>query len=1151
MKKNKKIAPSLYSKIRNYKKQSGGYDTYLGQRRRGRNDGRGGFLSKDWVGRTLTGDQSFDHKTEYIDTPFGDIYKDSNTGGGDMSGDIAGDLSGEGGGGSAAGMIGSIASSVVDDGSDMFYTGAEVATDLGRLAAGDLTAVVDIVGDTLKRGKARRQDRAKTTIIGDEITAANREATKQELEQIGNTSADMGSTIDTGEGNYAVRVKEGGMKYYQGGDFKYPFSRGGDGAGRIGRNSSKAYTGQSGYLGSTFENVEVTKDEYDALRNPGYNVGLYGGTKLHTKGTWKDNPHNTDNQNETTYMRGTKEFILPREQRLGINPLDQRGAIFADPIRDNIKYRSEEQATRLNDKLVIREQNKRRQFQRKLEDATEIGMQDKFLKRYAKDVRRFKKRGNTESGFRNLLRKIISPIIPKWGLEYANKDAKFESGRGYKQGGMKLEGGSMMSIPGSDAVEFKGRRHSQGGIIDGDSEVEGGETKDGVSSAKHGGMQMPYYFSDYINTDGSKKYGGYSFADAHKKLLKEGGSQAEIDALAAAQDKVAGRKSKVAGYAQKGDFKYLSSEDKFRLMQDMVAPVDMEKRPIESFFPENIENTENLSEENLMPPSFSQDKTYVAPLPPMRSQTDLLRDFMNRDRSKPVTEKQLESVLGPRFEKQKFAKNFKQGGMKHQTGSFKGMSYADRRNFLLDNYGFDVGRNYDFGSKSDYGEQAFIDNYGDTIGNEIVLKPDMELENTDNTNSVDTVTTSGNTTTNTITGNPYAKADKLALAASMLAPMAAYTAKVPQMPAVGDVSAVETPQLKYQKFDRERAINENDFQKMVNFIKTRGGGPADMINLMAVYDKKMEANAGVTDREMKHRVEIDNLQANLDLKSDTINVGNELQLKNLKQNAQKINVMLQSDQQSNRVNALQTVAANLVTANRDRKAYDAGILLANAIDGGSGVLGRALSPEELQEQVDNYLKGEGYLKNSDSKKKEPTVVTDGTHDHDHEELSAVSDSTSFDPNLNVVFRGGKEGDPHFGSLAAVGMFNLQDAIMQEDYADEGFTVTSAMRGIDHSMHREGSKHSEGNAVDFGVRNKDGKAMLKFFFDDWDGDAVTLSEKGKEFLRANNAELIDERTRKGQEHFHLEFNKVDGKERKFYAPGARTKNGNFLIYGMQQ
>ena len=385
----------------------------------------------------------------------------------------------------------------------------------------------------------------------------------------------------------------------------------------------------------------------------------------------------------------------------------------------------------------------------------------------------------------------------------------------------------------------------------------------------------------------------------------------------------------------------------------------------------------------------------------------------------------------------------------------------------------------------------------------------------------------------------------------MLAPMAAYTAKVPQMPAVGDVSAVETPQLKYQKFDRERAINENDFQKMVNFIKTRGGGPADMINLMAVYDKKMEANAGVTDREMKHRVEIDNLQANLDLKSDTINVGNELQLKNLKQNAQKINVMLQSDQQSNRVNALQTVAANLVTANRDRKAYDAGILLANAIDGGSGVLGRALSPEELQEQVDNYLKGEGYLKNSDSKKKEPTVVTDGTHDHDHEELSAVSDSTSFDPNLNVVFRGGKEGDPHFGSLAAVGMFNLQDAIMQEDYADEGFTVTSAMRGIDHSMHREGSKHSEGNAVDFGVRNKDGKAMLKFFFDDWDGDAVTLSEKGKEFLRANNAELIDERTRKGQEHFHLEFNKVDGKERKFYAPGARTKNGNFLIYGMQQ
>ncbi len=999
MKKNKKIAPSLYSKIRKYQP--------------------GGFLSRDWVGRTLTGDKGFDAEMDNIDMPFGyemNIGKGAPEGsigynaqtrnyvvpGEGGAGDAAADgIGGEaGGGGIGASMAGNLASSLVDDGSDMFYSGAEVAADAGRLLSGDLSAGVDIVKSVLGRGKARKEDRLQTTLIGDELTAMNRDETRKELERIGSTTTDMGNTMSTGEGSYGVRVKEGGMKYKQG-DFKL---------GNVGR--SNAYSGGgSGYLGSTFENVNVTEDEYNTLKNPGYNVGLYGGTKLHSKGTFADNPHNPDVQNQTTYMRGTKETVLPREQRLGINPLDQRGAQFADQIPDRIKYRSEAHATYLNDKQMMREQDKRRRFQQGLVDATEAGKEKKYLKNYNRDAKRFEKRGNTESGFRNLMRKIISPIIPKWGTEYANEDAKFEYEKGYKQGGMKLEGGSMMPIPGSDAVQFMGNRHSQGGIIDGDSEVERGETKDGVSSAKHGGMEMPYYFSDYVNVDGSKRYGGHSFADAHKKLLKEGGSQSEIDALAAAQDKAAGRNSKVAGYAQMGNFKNLS-----------------------------------------MP----QDNTLVDSPVLLQSYSDRLSAFVDRDRSKPTTEAMLESVRGPGTEKENFAKNFRQAG--DFTYYDTGASY------------FGPGESPYMYNMSDFNEDGSVINplTGDTvdvIGSYDSDNPELGVNNNINTSNNTTISkgvnTSGNTTTYGDIINPYAKSDKLALAASMIAPIAAYTANTPQMQAVGDVTAVETPKLKYQKFDRERAINENDFQKVVQFVKTSGGGPADMINLMSAYERKMDANAGVTDREVKSRTTIDNMQAELGMKADTINVGNELSVKQLKQDANKFNVQTQADQQANKIGAIETAAANLVTANRDKKAFDATILMANAIDGGSGVLGRALSPEEQQQAIEDYMKSGKVLNsnqvntqsnnnpgNADNAAQVIQTAT-GTNSDTAQEILASNDNMT----LAKAFLGKNETD-HTGLLTEIINNYAGTAKIDNPYKTAwcaGFTASVlGMNGYEHA-----------------------------------------------------------------------------------------------------
>jgi len=121
----------------------------------------------------------------------------------------------------------------------------------------------------------------------------------------------------------------------------------------------------------------------------------------------------------------------------------------------------------------------------------------------------------------------------------------------YQMGGQQLPGGEMQPIPGSDAVQFNGQTHDEGGIMmDGQTEVEDGETMDQVNMAKKGGKR-DYFFSSYLKT------GGRSFANAHKEILANGGDQQEINMLAKMQEKAAGRDPKqVAGLGGVMEYKH-------------------------------------------------------------------------------------------------------------------------------------------------------------------------------------------------------------------------------------------------------------------------------------------------------------------------------------------------------------------------------------------------------------------------------------------------------------------------------------------------------------------------------------------------------------------------------------------------------------------
>ena len=119
----------------------------------------------------------------------------------------------------------------------------------------------------------------------------------------------------------------------------------------------------------------------------------------------------------------------------------------------------------------------------------------------------------------------------------------YDQMRQYQEGGMQLPGvelpgGVVEPIPGSDAVEFSGADHDEGGIMmDPQTEVEDGETMDQVTMAKKGGKR-DYFFSSHL------KKGGRSYADMHKDILANGGSQEEINMLAKMQEVAAGRNPK-------------------------------------------------------------------------------------------------------------------------------------------------------------------------------------------------------------------------------------------------------------------------------------------------------------------------------------------------------------------------------------------------------------------------------------------------------------------------------------------------------------------------------------------------------------------------------------------------------------------------------
>ena len=466
-------------------------------------------------------------------------------------------------------------------------------------------------------------------------------------------------------------------------------------------------------------------------------------------------------------------------------------------------------------------------------------------------------------------------------------------------GAVDLPGGSVEPIPGSDAVEFKGQTHDEGGIMmDPQTEVEDGETMDQVTMAKKGGKR-DYFFSSYL------KKGGVSFADMHKQILQMGGSQEDIDALAKEQEKAAGRnpdtvKAKHGGAKTLNKVsKELAKASKMHKAQSVKIAdlVDhMDKKQGGGFFGEPV-NITTLEEQA----KLDSEGGYVTPTPAqIEYDRSITMDMLNNpeeyglDDDIEINEEE-ENVEDPIVEVYKAQQQQKKDLIdKARKKAARGKGTPTEAYIGM-------------GAQAIPALYAFLHKQ----------KPPQEVS-----------FTKGFT---------------------------------------GDVRA---GRIKAQKLDRvnynaERSAADADKRSFDRFIETSGGGPANVINRLAMHSKNLRAKMAITAAETKANTAIANQEAAMAQQAETQNVANALRAAQFsaqmnraeaarRDQVEAINVAarnkFQADQELNRMNALSALGQGVAGSMGDIMAYKSQERMAEAI-GSEGIYQRDIMRNYIARQA--------------------------------------------------------------------------------------------------------------------------------------------------------------------------------------------------------
>ena len=494
----------------------------------------------------------------------------------------------------------------------------------------------------------------------------------------------------------------------------------------------------------------------------------------------------------------------------------------------------------------------------------------------------------------------------------------------YKGGGKALQGGQMQPIPGSDAVEFQGQSHEQGGImLDPKTEVEDGETMDQVTM--NNGEKNDYFFSSHL------KLGGQPFSARHKQILDMGGDQQAVDSLAQIQEQMAGRdKGQVAatgGYRESyetGGIKNKEEGDAFRQW-------------INETYPEYAKNID-LDKEG------AYDNSYIK-----KAWEKYGGDYLMGN----IKSTFQETNEMPDYEEWSNAWKIKNPDVPVPSEE-------------------DMNKMFSPVDKSDLPPD-------DPLHPDYVA-PDAETESSDDDSS--DVPYKRRPNIDALTAGTMFGQVLPAVRAMTDSPdyMGEHQ--------VGNTSAIQPDRLgrKYlqrinMNVDRER--NLGDLRSMSRFIDNSGLGPAAIANKMAAWGKKQRGDREISAQEARINVGIQNQESALNADIDKTNVANQLQASQFNARQQNALDMFNAQQSfktdefnrgadaatgDRRLMGLQSAMTTLAGINKDRLMYNAQDRLAQAISGPTGILTReeiardlakaypdtAPESEAMQKMVEDY-----------------------------------------------------------------------------------------------------------------------------------------------------------------------------------------------------
>jgi hypothetical protein len=453
----------------------------------------------------------------------------------------------------------------------------------------------------------------------------------------------------------------------------------------------------------------------------------------------------------------------------------------------------------------------------------------------------------------------------------------------YQMGGQQLPGGEMEPIPGSDAVQFNGQSHDQGGImVDGQTEVEGGETMDQVTMAKNGGKRSDYFFSDHL------KEGGVSYANMHKEILAEGGDQEKIDWLAQMQERAAGRSPGKIQTAESGGIKKYQNGD-FHINSDGSFPNenDIDQNniydPTQNLIPyhnsTSIEKNALADREgtNRTRAGFEWNGTHwvkkgTAANTSAKNKTITENPVINKVVNKKKTAPVVSNTRVPTNETMLKIDPI----MPEGWGTLSEEELLKRRTNTAEN-----------NTPTPEQQEEIIRKEGTPESNALLEKLKEKARRGD------------------IPPEAY-----IAGIAQLLPAAYSFFHKQPDAEqgsyTPGFTSPIVAERGKASKLERvnynnERSNNAADMRGINRFIETSGGGPANIINKMAAYSRKQQENAKITAAETRANTQIANQEAQMEQQMSINNMSRAQQAS--AQNAQMISAEAARADQINMTNA--------------------------------------------------------------------------------------------------------------------------------------------------------------------------------------------------------------------------------------------------------